>query len=51
MYNERAWHQLLAYSKVELPITSMNQVPEDLRPANKKELKVLQTILASEPGS
>tara|TARA_B110000285_G_scaffold184711_1_gene209349 strand:+ start:70 stop:378 length:309 start_codon:yes stop_codon:yes gene_type:complete len=29
----------------------MKQVPAELKPANKKELKVLQTILACEPGS
>jgi hypothetical protein len=42
MYNERVWQHLLLYSKLDLPITSMKQVPADLRPASKKEVKLLQ---------
>jgi hypothetical protein len=51
MYNERVWSQLLLYSKLEFPITSMKEVPAELRPASKKEVKALQTILTAEPGS
>lgn len=51
IYNENVWQQLLMYSKLEFPIASMKQVPAELRPVSKKELKVLQTILESEPGS
>jgi hypothetical protein len=44
MFSEKAWQQLLGYSKQSFPILDYAALPTDLRP-DKKGLKALQAIV------
>lgn len=50
MFSEKAWQQLLGYSKQSFPILDYATLPTDLRP-DKKGLKALQAILKLADGT
>ena len=45
MYNEKHWQQLLAYSKLDLPVSDFAHLPCDLAPG-KRDLKTLQAMIS-----